>query len=383
MIKYYSSTFYLLLSLFSSFYAQNVGINATGATAHQSAALDVSSTNAGFLPPRMNTVQRDAIASPSAGLMLYNTDNNCLQFFDGIAWSSCLVSAANALICGSSTINGVYSEGIALNASNTISIDVNISIPGNYTISTNTQNGYSFTATGTFATTGTQTITLTGNGTPTASQTDNFIVTLSGSIYTCKLSIQVGVLPKNCLAYLNKGYTTDGIYAIDSDGAGGNAPYNCYCDMTTAGGGWTLVFNHNTAGGYWANQTEADFFNVGSPGLATNKYSILMKIDELKSAPEYEFRINFPSLNVSNHWKQSFDPRSGGSTISPVAGYQAINIGSSANLWGGLERSSATTFLDGSVNHPNWYYSVGSSAPWNGGIPSYSPVTDKVQLFIR
>jgi len=35
----------------------------------------------------------------------------------------------------------------------------------------------------------------------------------------------------------------DGNYFIDPDGAGGNAAYECECDMTRNGGGWTLVVN--------------------------------------------------------------------------------------------------------------------------------------------
>lgn len=63
----------------------NVGIGTT--TPNSSAKLEVSSTTKGFAPPRMTTTQRNAIASPMAGLMLYNTTDNKLQCYDGSIWN--------------------------------------------------------------------------------------------------------------------------------------------------------------------------------------------------------------------------------------------------------------------------------------------------------
>jgi len=57
-----------------SLFAQ-VGINTDNSTPHASALLDVKSTSKGFLPPRMTFSQRNAIASPSEGLLVICT--NC------------------------------------------------------------------------------------------------------------------------------------------------------------------------------------------------------------------------------------------------------------------------------------------------------------------
>lgn len=64
--------------------AGNVGIGTP--TPHASSLLDVSSTTKGFLPPRMTTLQRDAIASPAAGLVIFNTTTNSLELRNSTAW---------------------------------------------------------------------------------------------------------------------------------------------------------------------------------------------------------------------------------------------------------------------------------------------------------
>jgi hypothetical protein len=63
-----------------------VGIGTT--TPDASSILDVDATDKGFLPPRMNTAERNAIASPAEGLTIFNTENGCLEFYNGTLWVS-------------------------------------------------------------------------------------------------------------------------------------------------------------------------------------------------------------------------------------------------------------------------------------------------------
>lgn len=51
-----------------------------------SALLELSSTEQGFLPPRMTSGQRDSITNPAVGLVIYNLQDSILQIFNGECW---------------------------------------------------------------------------------------------------------------------------------------------------------------------------------------------------------------------------------------------------------------------------------------------------------
>ena len=61
----------------------HIGTNSPDVTS----ALEVASTTKGFLPPRMTTTQRDAISSPAAGLIVYNSTTNKHQGYNGTTWN--------------------------------------------------------------------------------------------------------------------------------------------------------------------------------------------------------------------------------------------------------------------------------------------------------
>jgi hypothetical protein len=84
----------------------NIGIGNTSPDA--AAALEISSTNKGLLLPRMNTLQREAISNPPPGLMIYNTDINCVEVRTVLMW----MSFCNGVCSPPSTISTAGSDQV-------------------------------------------------------------------------------------------------------------------------------------------------------------------------------------------------------------------------------------------------------------------------------
>jgi len=61
-----------------------LGVNST--TPNASARLQIDSTTQGVLLPRMTTTQKNAISTPAAGLMVYDTTLNQMSYYNGTTW---------------------------------------------------------------------------------------------------------------------------------------------------------------------------------------------------------------------------------------------------------------------------------------------------------
>lgn len=94
--------------------------------------------------------------------------------------------------CSNYKVLGVYKTGTALSTANTITVQVNVTTAGSYTISTTTVGGMKFSGSGTFASTGLQNVTLTGSGTPTTAGANTFPVTAGTSNCSFVVNVTAG-----------------------------------------------------------------------------------------------------------------------------------------------------------------------------------------------
>lgn len=121
--------------LYSLMVTAQVGIGTN--TPDKSAILDLSTTTQGFLLPRLSSAERNQInnGNIAKGLMIYNTDSNTLQVFDGTDWYTITMEKVEPEAFVSTKIENndfenwenkqlqnwnIKSEGITLEEENTI-----------------------------------------------------------------------------------------------------------------------------------------------------------------------------------------------------------------------------------------------------------------------
>lgn len=127
--------------------------------------------------------------------------------------------------CTTPAINGTYTMGIALQSSNAVTLRVNVTATGTYTLTTNVVDGIQFSSSGSFSATGPQTIILKGSGTPITAGTFSFTPPVgSGCIFfiTVKQGLQTAKFelkgqPGSCYNFsVNGNYNTDSALTIDN-----------------------------------------------------------------------------------------------------------------------------------------------------------------------
>ena len=131
------------------------------------------------------TANKQALDKTHTGLMVYNLNEDddkelCLGLnqWDGKQWNCFQQKIGNAIAhitdCDDITFSGLYFNNVALNSGNYMSIKLEVTKAGAYTITARAayagdhsqDNGYYFTTTGVFLTAGTYSLQVPGSGTP-------------------------------------------------------------------------------------------------------------------------------------------------------------------------------------------------------------------------
>jgi len=326
-----------------------IGLNAqTGigtTTPHASAKLDVTSSDKGFLPPRMTSAQRTAISSPAAGLMVYQTDGTSgLYYYNGTAWIYIINSTTNVVSVvngGTGTSTSTGTGSVVLNTSPTL-ITPALGTPSSATLTN---------ASGLPIASG-----VSGLGTGVAS----FLATPTSSNLASAISDETG---SGALVFgTSPSFTTPSLGAASATSivvptiTGGSGTTQSLIYRSTSGNGTTgadHIFQVGNNGG-----TEAmRILNNGNVGIGTTAPSSALTVGSTTGSIGGEITIN--PQGAANEGAQITFKRSlsGGTADWTIDHYGTSNADARFRIFGGTSETNGITIKE------NGNVGIGTSSP--------------------
>jgi len=165
--------------------------------------------------------------------------------------------------------------------------------------------------------------------------------------------------------------SADGLYWIKNPNINGGAPFQIYADMTTDGGGWTLIMTNNLSSGW--DGTNAILRNETSPSINSN-YSIISYADYIKkSASGFQYMID---ATTRGDWGGIWTANSAYSFVSTSNGNTNITLNTKFGTWiycdDGIEArmpyytSGAQGIITTSSDpNSNWWGTLIASSGWS------------------
>ena len=251
--------------------------------------------------------------------------------------------------CTVATVAGLYTTLAPLSSSNTVTVQVNVTKIGAFTISTNSVGGMLFSKTGIFTATGVQNIVLDGSGQPTTIGSNTFKVGPSGCAFAITVYGPAGYTfsgaPGTCTVAMVAGTYTSGIALNGGD------TVTVQVNVATVG---AYTISTDTVGGI--------FFSAIGIFTTTGIHTVVLK------------GSGTPAIAGTNTF-----------TLNSVGCKFSLNVGAPAGIYNCKVDGVLTSFSDraqadtsDNINSPAtpYLYLDGFSGPPNGGsVP-------ELQIFI-
>lgn len=230
--------------------------------------------------------------------------------------------------CTGAVLAGTYTSGVAMTASNTVTLNVNVTNGGPYSITTPTVNGVFFSGSGTLSTS-TTSIVLTAQGTPAISSTSvNADYTVTATSGSCSFPVIFAPVPGPASFTFDCGSMNGVIYGLTRIGTPLNPTINAD----------TVTVNVITTGTY----TISSVVSMGSPdGVSFSTSGIFTTTgtqDIILSANGTPNRAGFVFYNITSPQATNTTPCSTGAYYD----FLISTIGTAFNR--NFTFSSATTF---------------------------------------
>jgi len=258
--------------------------------------------------------------------------------------------------CLGSVVGGTYKADVSLADSNFVDVKVDVTTAGSYTISTDTINGFYFSAAGSFTATGENTVRLQGKGKPQTVGTNIFTVLYDSTLCTFSITTLVGGgggtavytlqgAPNNCNPGSTQGTYAAGVATNSSNTATVNVDVTTvgtYSIVTTAVDGVTFT----ASGTFSGTGAQAIVLNAGGTPTAEGSFTIPVTVGSTTCSFPLTVTsgiIDYFPRTTNSNWSYQFDSNPMDTIFQNVISQTQSALGNTYNIFMYNDGSGADT----------------------------------------